>query len=165
MHPTLYLTFLCTFNFLKISVASRRWALSTILVPTSVRFSILKQPPAPPRHRDSDLEGMWSMGNVLLDVEYEQGQIEHERNPVPVDKEEEGQEAVDGSFRYNVCIEAVAEIDRINVVTVCHSPSQYASRNSIRTSSLLSSISETRDRLLKGRRKLEERHTTPNRYT
>jgi hypothetical protein len=26
-----YLTFLCTFNFLKISVASRRWALSTIL--------------------------------------------------------------------------------------------------------------------------------------
>jgi hypothetical protein len=63
--------------------------------------------------------------DVLLDVECEEWQIEQKRNPVPVDKEQEGQEAMDCSFRNDVCVETVAEIDRINVVTVPF-PSQYA---------------------------------------
>ena len=59
--------------------------------------------------------------NVLLNVECKERQIEQKCNPVPIDKEQEGQKAMDGSFRDNVCVETVAEIDRINVVTVASS--------------------------------------------
>jgi len=54
----------------------------------------------------------------LLDVEREEWQIEQERNPVAVDKEKEGQETMDRGFWDNVCIETVAEVDRVNIVTV-----------------------------------------------
>jgi len=67
-----------------------------------------------------DLGGVQEMGVIhnFLDVECNEWQIEYKRNPVPVDKEEDGQEAMDGSFWYDVCVEAIAEIDGINVVTL-----------------------------------------------
>ncbi len=39
--------------------------------------------------------------------------------PVSVDEEEEGQESMNGGFGNDVCIQAVAKINRINIVTVC----------------------------------------------
>ena len=56
--------------------------------------------------------------DVLLNVESQKRQVEQKRNPIPIDKEEEGQEAMDGSFGNNVCVEAVAEVDGVDVVTV-----------------------------------------------
>lgn len=53
----------------------------------------------------------------FLNVESQKRQVEQKRNPIPIDKEEEGQEAMDGSFGNNVCVEAVAEVDGVDVVT------------------------------------------------
>jgi len=53
----------------------------------------------------------------LLAVEYQERQVEDQCQPIAVDKEEERQESLDGGFGYNVGVEAVAEIDRVNVVT------------------------------------------------
>jgi len=66
-----------------------------------------------------DLSGVQKMCVIqdFLDVEGEERCVEEQRDPVAIDKEEEGQEAMDGSFRYNVCVETVAEINRINIVT------------------------------------------------
>jgi hypothetical protein len=55
---------------------------------------------------------------VLLDVEREKRQIKQKRNPVAVDKEEEGQEAMDRGFWNDVCIEAIAEVNGIDIVAV-----------------------------------------------
>lgn len=54
---------------------------------------------------------------VLLNVPSKERQVEDQRNPVAVDQEEEGQEAVDGSFGNDVRVEAVAKIDGVDVVT------------------------------------------------
>lgn len=56
--------------------------------------------------------------DVLLYIEGQKWQVQHQREPVPVDKEEEGQEAMDGSFWDDVGVETVAEIDRIDVITI-----------------------------------------------
>ena len=97
------LAFLWILSFRKISVASRRWVLSTILVQVSgysrVRGEVVNRV-------------------LLLDVPREERQVEYQRDPVAVDKEEEGQEAVDGSFGDDVRVEPVAEIDGVDVVTV-----------------------------------------------
>jgi hypothetical protein len=92
-------------------------------VSKALKSQQLPAPTASPKDRKSIY--MENREDVLLDVECEEWQIEQKRNPVPVDKEQEGQEAMDCSFRNDVCVETVAEIDRINVVTVPF-PSQYA---------------------------------------
>ena len=57
-------------------------------------------------------------GHVLLSIVSDKRQVEDQSYPVPIDQEEEGQESVDGSFGDDVGVQAVAEIDRIDVVTV-----------------------------------------------
>ena len=52
----------------------------------------------------------------LLRIPSQQRQIEQQRNPISVDEEEERQECVDGGFRDDVRVQAVAEIDRVDVV-------------------------------------------------
>jgi hypothetical protein len=89
------------FSFLKISVASSRWVLSTILV--SCQYSMFAR---------LVLQGQ----AVLLDVPGNKRQVEDQSQPVAVDEEEEGQEAVDGGLRDDVGVEAVAEFDGVDVV-------------------------------------------------
>lgn len=55
--------------------------------------------------------------NVLLGVEQHEGQVQHEGEPVSVDQEEEGQECVDSGFGDDVGVEAVAKVDRVDVIT------------------------------------------------
>jgi hypothetical protein len=55
---------------------------------------------------------------ALLDVPCNQRQVEDQGQPVSVDKEQEGQESVDGDFRDDVRVETVAEVDRVDVVAV-----------------------------------------------
>jgi hypothetical protein len=93
-------TFLCTFSFLKISVASKRCWFSKILY--TVSFT---------------LPHATAIIHILLSIPSQQRQIQHERNPVPVDQEQEGQKCVDGGFRDNVGVEAVAEVDGVDIVT------------------------------------------------
>jgi hypothetical protein len=94
------LTFLCTLSFLKISVASRRCWFSKIL-PLSVIFLGPKSP--------LDL-------HILLCVPSQQRQVQDKRHPISVDQEQNSQESMYGSFRDDVGVETVAEIDRVDVV-------------------------------------------------
>ena len=97
--------------------------MSTILATTSASFPYHNSFQTP--QCELILEYGVCEEHVLLDVKSEERKIEQERNPVPIDKEEEGQEAMDGSFGYNVCVETVAEIDRVDVVTVTSVLSVY----------------------------------------
>jgi hypothetical protein len=54
--------------------------------------------------------------HILLAVPSQQRQVEDERNPVSVDKEERSQKSVDGGFGDDVCVQAVTEIDGVDVV-------------------------------------------------
>lgn len=54
--------------------------------------------------------------NDLLDVVTEEGKVEDQGNPVPVDQEQKGQEAMDGSFGDDVGVQTVAEVDGVNVI-------------------------------------------------
>ena len=54
--------------------------------------------------------------NDLLGIPRQQRQIQQQRNPVPVDEEEEGQKGVDGGFGDDVGVEAVAEVDGVDVI-------------------------------------------------
>lgn len=54
----------------------------------------------------------------LLSIPGKQRQVEDQGDPVPVDKEQNGQESVNGGFGNDVSVEAVAEVDRVDVVTV-----------------------------------------------
>ena len=56
--------------------------------------------------------------HVLLDVPGEQRQVENQSQPVAVDQEQEGQETVHSSLGDNVGVQAVAEVDGVDVVTV-----------------------------------------------
>ena len=56
--------------------------------------------------------------SALLSIPSEQRQIEDQSNPVTVDEEKDGQEGLDGSFGDDVGVEAVAEVDRVDVVAV-----------------------------------------------
>jgi hypothetical protein len=74
--------------------------LSTILVLFSISSRVLRA------------------GNLLLDVPAKERQVEDKRHPVSIDKEEECQETVYGSLWDDVGVESVAEVNRVNVVTV-----------------------------------------------
>lgn len=54
--------------------------------------------------------------DVLLRVEGQERQVEQDGEPVTVDDEKEGQEGVDGSFRDDIGVETVAQVDRVDVV-------------------------------------------------
>lgn len=53
---------------------------------------------------------------ILLDVPAEERKVENQRQPVPVDQKQKGEESVDGGFGNDVSVEAVAEIDGVNVI-------------------------------------------------
>lgn len=52
----------------------------------------------------------------LLRIERQERKVQHDRDPIAIDDKEEGQERVDGSFGDNVGIQAVAQVDRVDVV-------------------------------------------------
>jgi hypothetical protein len=54
--------------------------------------------------------------NVLLRVPGKKGQVKDKRHPVAVDQEQDSQESVDTGLRDDVHVQAVAEIDRVDVV-------------------------------------------------
>lgn len=56
--------------------------------------------------------------DVLLRIEGEERQVQDDRKPVAVDHKQEGQESVDSGFGDDVGVEAVAEVDGVDVVTV-----------------------------------------------
>ena len=53
---------------------------------------------------------------ALLDVVSKERQVEDQGNPVSVDQEQEREESVDGDFGDNVRVQAVAEVDGVDVV-------------------------------------------------
>lgn len=55
--------------------------------------------------------------NDLLDVPSEERQVQDQRQPISVDEEQERHESMNGDFGENVGVEAVAEVDRVDVVT------------------------------------------------
>jgi hypothetical protein len=59
-----------------------------------------------------------SMENVLFNVKSQKRQVKQKCHPIPIDKEQESQKAMNRSFRDNVRIETVAKIDRVNVITI-----------------------------------------------
>lgn len=67
-----------------------------------------------------DLGGVEQMGVIddLLDVPAEERKVENQRQPVPVDQKQKGEESVDGGFGNDVSVEAVAEIDGVNVIAL-----------------------------------------------
>ena len=58
------------------------------------------------------------MDNILVNIVRHEWQIEDKCYPVSVDEEQEGQETVNRSLWDDVCVQAVAEIDWIDVVTM-----------------------------------------------
>jgi hypothetical protein len=63
------------------------------------------------------MNGFKDTPDVLLGVPGDQRQVEDKRQPVSVDKEQEGQESVDTGLRNDVGVEAVAKVNRVDVVT------------------------------------------------
>lgn len=53
---------------------------------------------------------------ALLRIECHQRQVEKDGKPVSIDDKEEGQESVNGGFGDNVGVEAVAEVNGVDVV-------------------------------------------------
>jgi hypothetical protein len=56
--------------------------------------------------------------SVLLSIPQQKWKIQENREPVTVDEEQDGKEGMDSSLRDDVCIEAVAEVDGVDIVTV-----------------------------------------------
>lgn len=54
---------------------------------------------------------------LLLSVERQQRQVQDDGDPVAIDDEQEGQESVNGGLGHNVGVEAVAEVNGVDVVT------------------------------------------------
>lgn len=54
---------------------------------------------------------------LLLSIERQQRQVQDDGDPVAIDDEQEGQESVNGGFGNNVGVEAVAQINGVDVVT------------------------------------------------
>lgn len=54
----------------------------------------------------------------LLSVPGEEGKVENQRDPVAVDQEERRQQRVDRGLGNNVRVEAVAEVDGVDVIAV-----------------------------------------------
>lgn len=59
---------------------------------------------------------MLSVRDVLLCVESHEGQVQNKRHPVSINEEQYCQECVHSSFRHNVRIQAVAEVNGVYVV-------------------------------------------------
>jgi hypothetical protein len=55
--------------------------------------------------------------DVLLRIESQERQVEEDRKPVAIDNEEEGQESVNSGLGDDVGVQAVAEVDGVDVVT------------------------------------------------
>jgi hypothetical protein len=53
---------------------------------------------------------------ILLPVPNHQRQIQQERQPISIYQEQRREESVDAGFRNNVHVEAVAEVDGVDVV-------------------------------------------------
>jgi hypothetical protein len=63
--------------------------------------------------------------DVLVNVIGHERKVEDEGDPVAVDEKEECEEAMDGCFWDDVCVQAVAEIDWVDIVTVGISQHMY----------------------------------------
>lgn len=57
------------------------------------------------------------MHDVLVCVVCDHWEVQYQCHPVAIDEEQEGQEGVDSSLGYDVCVEPVAKVYRIDVVT------------------------------------------------
>ena len=55
--------------------------------------------------------------NILLDVEQHKRQVQNQGHPITVDKEQRSEESVDTGFGDDVGVQAVAKVDRVNIVT------------------------------------------------
>jgi hypothetical protein len=75
---------------------------------------VLLEDPTPSQYSFSDRAAQ--VVHVLLAVPGQQRQVQDERDPVSVDKEEEGQETVNGGLGDDVGVEAVAKVDGVDVV-------------------------------------------------
>jgi len=66
-----------------------------------------------------DLSGIKEMLvlEYLLSVPQQKWKIQENRKPVTVDEKQDGKEGVDSGFRDDVRVEAVAEVNRVDVVT------------------------------------------------
>lgn len=94
------LTFLCTFSFRKISVASRRCWFSKILRLQSTQSSCFMQ-------REI----------LLFRIPSQEGKVQQYRNPVTINQKENCEEGMNGSLGDDVGVEAVAEVNGIDIVT------------------------------------------------
>ena len=54
--------------------------------------------------------------DILLDIERKQGQVQDQGDPVTVDQEESSEQSMNGSLGDDVGVEAVAEVDRVDIV-------------------------------------------------
>lgn len=106
-------SFLCTFSLRKISVASSKCWFSKIL-----QFACQYRLNAgtPLRFAAAAKYDVWVGILLLLRIPGQERQVQHQRQPVSVQQEEHGEESVDAGFWDNVHVEAVAEIDRVDVV-------------------------------------------------
>ena len=68
------------------------------------------------RERAQVIVGM----NILLSIPNDHRQVQHQRNPISIDEEQEREERVDGGFRDDVSVEAIAQIDGVDVVAVAY---------------------------------------------
>jgi len=68
--------------------------------------------------RPENLGGIEEMRIIqdLLDVKGQQRQIQNQGDPVSVDQEQRRQESVNGGFGDNVRVEAIAQIDRVDII-------------------------------------------------
>lgn len=55
--------------------------------------------------------------NNLLDVPGQEREVQDQRHPVSIDQEQQRQETMYGSLGNNIGVQAVAEVDRVDVVT------------------------------------------------
>lgn len=58
----------------------------------------------------------WRGRHALFRVPCQKGQVQHQSHPVSIDKEEEGEESVNGGFGNDVGVETVTEVDGVDVV-------------------------------------------------
>lgn len=65
-----------------------------------------------------DLRSIQQVGVVdnLINIIPQQRQVEDKRDPVAVDQKQKGEETMDGGFRDDVGVQAIAEVDWVDVV-------------------------------------------------
>lgn len=61
---------------------------------------------------------MWHWWCLLLRIPDKQRQVQDQRQPVAIDQEHNSQETMDGSLRDNVGVQAVAKVNRVDVVAI-----------------------------------------------